>query len=93
MSPPIPSWPPREKRPCTLPLAACSWESLPPPKKGDSKLAENNKKVGLPTTTPWSFGKKILYKLTLPVGAEEVGVNAIVSDWDKETPENPTVSE
>ena len=62
-------------------------------KKGDSKLAENNKKVGLPTTTPWSFGKKILYKLTLPVGAEEVSVNAIVSDWDKETSENPTVSE
>lgn len=62
-------------------------------KKGNSEIAENNKEIALSTTTPWDFGKKILYKLTLPVGAEKVGFDAIVSSWDNETPETPTVSE
>lgn len=38
-----------------------------------------------------AFGKKILYKLTLPIGAQEVGITATVTGWDAEDPVTPTV--
>ena len=37
--------------------------------KDGSKIAENSKEVSLTSTAAWAFGKKILYKLTLPIGA------------------------
>ena len=42
-------------------------------------------------TAAWAFGKKILYKLTLPIGAQEVGITATVTGWDAEDPVTPTV--
>ena len=63
-------------------------------KKGNSEIAENNKEVALSgTTTIWDFGKKIRYKLTLPIGGEKVGISADVDPWDSEATETPTVSE
>ena len=59
--------------------------------KNGSQIAENSKKVSLASTTAWDFGKKILYKLTLPVGAEDISLSATVSDWDAEDPVTPTV--
>ena len=37
------------------------------------------------------FLNKILYKLTLPIGAQEVGITATVTSWDAEDPVTPTV--
>ena len=45
----------------------------------------------LTSTAAWAFGKKILYKLTLPIGAQEVGITATVTGWDAEDPVTPTV--
>ena len=59
--------------------------------KNGSKIAENSKKISLASTTAWDFGKKILYKLTLPIGAQEVGITADVVGWNAEDPVIPTV--
>ena len=59
--------------------------------KDGSKIAENSKEVSLTSTAAWAFGKKILYKLTLPIGAQEVGITATVTGWDAEDPVTPTV--
>ena len=59
--------------------------------KDGSKIAENSKEVSLTSTAAWAFGKKILYKLTLPIGAQEVGITATVTSWDAEDPVTPTV--
>ena len=53
--------------------------------------SENSKEVSLTSTAAWAFGKKILYKLTLPIGAQEVGITATVTSWDAEDPVTPTV--
>lgn len=49
------------------------------------------KTVTLPTGAEWKVGKNIRYKLTLPVGAEKIGIATSVTDWDTETPETPSV--
>lgn len=59
--------------------------------KDGSKIAENSKEVSLASTAVWAFGKKILYKLSLPIGAQEVGITADVTGWDSEDPVTPTV--
>ena len=59
--------------------------------KDGSKIAENSKEVSLTSTAVLAFGKKILYKLTLPIGAQEVGITATVTGWDAEDPVTPTV--
>ncbi len=57
--------------------------------KDGSTIADNSKEIALPASTPWEFGTKILYKLTLPIDAEEIGLTATVSEWDEQT--GPTV--
>lgn len=61
-------------------------------KKDGSKIADNKKDIALPTSTPWEFGKKILYKLSLPIGAEEIGLTATVDKWEGNT-ETPVPNE
>ena len=55
------------------------------------EILVNSKEVSLTSTAAWAFGKKILYKLTLPIGAQEVGITATVTGWDAEDPVTPTV--
>lgn len=56
-------------------------------KKGESYVFNDKKEIPLKSTTPWAFGTKILYKLTLPVGGEEVKIEATPANWNTETPE------
>jgi len=56
-------------------------------KKGDSYIFKGSKEIPLKSTTAWAFGTKILYKLTLPVGGEEVKIEATAAKWDTEKPE------
>lgn len=56
-------------------------------KKGDSYIFKGSKEIPLKSTTSWAFGTKILYKLTLPVGGEEVKIEAEATDWGAETSE------
>lgn len=58
-------------------------------KKNGSPIFNDTKVIPLkPTTTAWTFGKKILYKLTLPVDGEKVKVEATADEgWGTETPE------
>lgn len=60
--------------------------------KDGSKIADNKKDIALPASTPWEFGKKILYKLSLPIGAEEIGLTATVDKWEGNT-ETPVPNE
>lgn len=49
------------------------------------------KTVTLPENSKWEIGNSIRYKLTLPVGAEQIGVATDVKDWADETPVKPEV--
>ncbi len=48
------------------------------------------KVVTLPSGS-WGVGKSIRYKLTLPVGAEKIGIATEVKDWSEETSETPNI--
>lgn len=51
----------------------------------NSKIFEGTKEATL--TGTWGIGKKILYTLTLPVGAEELTFTTNVGGWTNETPD------
>ncbi len=51
----------------------------------------DTKIVTLPENSKWGVGQSIRYKLTLPVGAEQVGIATDVKDWEDETPETPNI--
>lgn len=52
-----------------------------------------SKTVTLPADSEWGVGNSIRYKLTLPVGAEQISVATDVKDWADEIPETPAVNE
>lgn len=49
------------------------------------------KTVTLPADSKWGVGNSIRYKLTLPVGANQIGIATDVKGWDGETSETPAV--
>lgn len=49
------------------------------------------KTVTLPAESKWGVGKNIRYKLSLPIGADEIGIDTDVKDWDVEAPVTPDV--
>lgn len=51
----------------------------------------DTKTVTLPENSKWGVGQSIRYKLTLPVGAEQIGIATDVKDWGGETLETPNV--
>lgn len=54
---------------------------------------DGTKTVILPAGSKWGIGNSIRYKLTLPVGAEQIGIATDVTNWADEKPETPAVSE
>lgn len=51
----------------------------------------DTKTVTLPADSKWGIGNSIRYKLTLPVGAAQVGITTDVKGWADETTETPKV--
>ena len=54
---------------------------------------DSTKTVTLPADSKWGIGNSIRYKLTLPVGAEQIGIATDVTNWADEIPETPAVSD
>lgn len=54
---------------------------------------EGTKTVTLPADSNWGIGSSIRYKLTLPVGADQVGVATSVEKWGDDSSVKPTIDE
>lgn len=60
--------------------------------KNNIEYFKGDKTVTLPAGATWGIGQNIRYKLTLPMGGEQIKVDTDVTGWDAEaTPESPVL--
>lgn len=54
------------------------------------EIFAGTKKVTLPVGAEWTVGQNVLYVLTLPAGAEKIGLETNVSGWNTATDDDET---
>ena len=50
--------------------------------QGSMEVFKGTKTVTLPDNAKWTLGQNVLYVLTLPAGASNVGIDTNVSNWN-----------
>ena len=61
-------------------------------KQGEMEVFSGTKTVTLPSDTEWKIGQNVLYVLTLPAGADQVGIDTKVSSWNAVDESNGTAN-
>lgn len=59
-------------------------------KQGEMEVFSGLKTVTLPSNAEWTIGQNVLYVLTLPAGADKVGIDTKVSSWNAVDESNGT---